>query len=140
MESVKKIVLTEEATATGGRDGHVTSKSGMIDLNTKMPTSEGWETGKFTNPEELFASCYATCFDGALHAVADSKSMSVDCKTTVKVHFGKTQNGFGISAHIIADINGVDQAQAQELLEAAHQVCPYSKATRGNIEVTISLA
>ncbi len=139
MEEVKKVVLSEQATASGGRNGHVTSHSGMIDLDTKMPTEDNWVPGKFTNPEELFASCYAACFDGAVHAVAQAKGESIQSATTVTIHFGKTASGFGIGAEIVSDIQGVDSEKAKEIQEAAHQMCPYSKATRGNIEVNLSL-
>lgn len=141
MEQVKKVLFTDSATAVGGREGKVKSKNGTINLDVLMPIADAYEPGKHTNPEELFAATYASCFDGAIGAVAKSEGVEVEStETTVDVDFGKTESGFGIAAKITAKINGVDRETAQQLLDKAHQVCPYSKATRGNIQVDLELA
>lgn len=141
MADLQKVLFTDSATASGGREGKVKSENGTIDLNILMPIADDYEAGKHSNPEELFAAAYASCFDGAIGAVAKSEGVDIDSTTTtVAVDFGKMANGFGIAAKITAEINGVDRETAQSLLEKAHQVCPYSKATRGNINVELELA
>lgn len=140
MSELKKTLFTDSATATGGREGKVKSESGSFQLNIAMPIAEGYQKGTHTNPEELFAAAYAACFDGAIGAVAQGEGLEVTTSTTVDVSFGKTNDGFGIAALITAKIDGVDQAVAQDLLQKAHQICPYSKATRGNIKVDLRLA
>lgn len=139
MEEVKKVLFSDKANATGGRKGHVKSEHGTIDVDTMMPMEEAWEAGKHSNPEELFAAAYAVCFDGAINAVAAAGNHEVTSETTVEVDFGKTSGGFGIGARIFSKIDGVDRETAQDLLEKAHQVCPYSKATKGNIVVEVTL-
>jgi len=141
MEEVKKVMFTETATASGGREGKVKSEKGTIDYDVLMPMAENYQSGKHTNPEELFAGAYASCFDGAIRAVAENGDVKIDdSETTVEVSFGKTGDGFGLSAKIRSAIHGVDEATAKDLLEKAHQICPYSKATRGNIHVDVGLA
>jgi Ohr subfamily peroxiredoxin len=136
-------VYTASATATGdGRNGHVRSSDGVLDFDLAVPKEMGGPGGALPNPEELFAAGYAACFHGALKAVARSKKITLtDTAITVDVGIGPNgQGGFQLQATIEAEIPGVDQATAQELLDAAHQVCPYSNATRGNIEVNLNLA
>ncbi|YAL83954.1 organic hydroperoxide resistance protein [Dermacoccaceae bacterium W4C1] len=136
-------VVTDElynisATAQGGREGKVRSEDGVIDLPLGKP---GSKSNPKANPETLFAAGYASCFSGALNAVAGQQGLDTsDSTVTATVHFGKTETGFGLGVELKAQIPGVDPATAQELLEKAHQMCPYSKATRGNIEVTVGLA
>lgn len=140
MAELKKVLFTDSATASNGREGHVKSKEGTIDLDVLMPIADGHEPGKHTNPEELFAAAYASCFDGAVNAVADAEGIDIDgSETTVEVDFGKQGDGFGLAARIKTNVKGVDEATAQKLVEKAHQVCPYSKATRGNINVEIGI-
>ncbi|MFZ4453301.1 organic hydroperoxide resistance protein [Salibacterium aidingense] len=130
-------IFTAKATAQGGRDGHVKSEDGLIDLNLVTPGS-GSETG--SNPEQLFAAGYSACYDGALNLVAKNQNKDIDSKVTGEVSLleDKNDNGFKIGVELNVEINGVSQEEAEELTTAAHQVCPYSKATRGNIEVKIN--
>ena len=140
MANLKKVLFTDSATATGGREGHVKSKNGTIDADVLMPIEDGYEPGKQTNPEELFAAAYASCFDGAIGAHAQNQDIEIDgSETTVEVDFGKTNDGFGLGVRIVSDIKGVDKNVAKDLMEKAHQTCPYSKATRGNINVTLDV-
>ncbi|MGI5128650.1 organic hydroperoxide resistance protein [Pseudonocardia sp. CA-107938] len=132
-------IYTASATSTGGgRDGHVRSSDGFIDNDVKMPPALGGPGGA-TNPEELFAAAYATCFHGALRLVAGKQKVAVPADATVEVAvgIGPDDTSFAVDASITATLPGLDQATADQLVEAAHQVCPYSKATRGNIEVTL---
>jgi lipoyl-dependent peroxiredoxin len=136
-------VYTASATATGdGRNGHVRSIDGVIDFDLAVPKEMGGPGGALPNPEELFAAGYAACFHSALKAVARSKKITLtDTAITVDVGIGPNgQGGFQLQATIEAEVPGVDEAVARELLEGAHQVCPYSNATRGNIEVNLNLA
>ena len=138
LESLSEVVYTTAATAKGGREGTVQSEDGVIDLPLGKP---GSTANPKANPETLFAAGYSACFSGALNAVAKQDGVDVSESTvTAKVSFGKTASGFGIAVDLVADIPGVDAAKAAELLEKAHQLCPYSKATRGNIDVTVSTA
>jgi osmotically inducible protein OsmC len=136
-----EVLYNTESTATGGgRDGHVKSDDGRIDLETRPPKVVGG-SGEGTNPEQLFAAGYAACFLGALRLVAGQAKVKLDDATsvTVGVGFGKdSAGGFGINANIVGYLPGVDQSVADGLVEQAHQVCPYSKATRGNIDVGLS--
>ena len=136
-----EVVFTAESTATGGgRDGHVKSGDGRIDLDTRPPQAMGG-SGEGTNPEQLFSAGYAACFLGALRLVARNNKVELDDATgiTAQVGFGKdSAGGFGINAHLIGYLPGVEQGAADDLMTKAHQVCPYSKATRGNIDVTLS--
>ena len=134
-------VYTAESTATGGgRDGHVKSADGKIDLENRPPKEMGG-SGEGVNPELLFSAGYATCFLGALQLVARTEKIAIDSASgiTAQIGFGKdSEGGFGINAHLIGYLPGLEQSAAEELMEKAHGVCPYSKATRGNIEVELS--
>jgi Ohr subfamily peroxiredoxin len=136
-----EVVFTAESTATGGgRDGHVKSSDGRIDLDTRMPKEAGGN-GEGTNPEQLFSAGYAACFLGALRLVARNGKIDLDDATgiTAQVGFGKDPaGGFAINANLIGYLPGLEQGAADDLMNQAHQVCPYSKATRGNIDVTLS--
>ena len=136
-----EVVFTAESTASGGgRDGHVKSSDGRIDLDTRPPKEAGG-SGEGTNPEQLFSAGYAACFLGALRLVARNNDIKLDDATgiTAQVGFGKDpEGGFGINAHLIGYLPGLEQSAADDLMNKAHQVCPYSKATRGNIDVTLS--
>jgi lipoyl-dependent peroxiredoxin len=135
------VVYTAESTATGGgRDGHVKSSDDKIDLETRPPKEMGG-SGEGVNPELLFSAGYAACFLGALRLVARNNKMELDDATgiTAQIGFGKdSEGGFGLTAHLIGYLPGLDQSQADDLMQKAHQVCPYSKATRGNIDVELS--
>lgn len=129
-------IYTAESTATGGgRDGHVTSSDGLIDMDTRMPTAMGGD-GKGVNPELLFSAGYAACFLGALRLVAKNSGVRLDDATgvTVRVGIGKDDTSFGLSTEIIGYLPGLPKDTAEDLMDQANQVCPYSKATRGNIE------
>jgi osmotically inducible protein OsmC len=131
-----KVLYTTSASAHGGRAGHVTSTDGVIDLDLAQP---GTATKPTANPETLFASGYAACFQGALANRAKTQGIDTSGSTvTAAVSFGTTDDGgVGLAVELTVEIPGVDPAKAQELAELAHGFCPYSKATRGNIVVTI---
>jgi osmotically inducible protein OsmC len=134
-------IYTAESTATGGgRDGHVKSSDGRLDFDTRPPKEMGG-SGEGTNPEQLFSAGYAACFLGALRLVAGKAKVKLDDATgvTVQIGIGKTpEGGFGLIATIIAYLPGLEQEVADDLVEQAHEVCPYSNATRGNIDVDLS--
>jgi Ohr subfamily peroxiredoxin len=133
-----KIVYTARASVTGGRNGHATTEDGILDLDLTAPKETGGP-GTGTNPEQLFAVGYGACFQGALGLVA--KKAGIDASGSeldIAIGFGPEGESFAITADISVRIPGVDDAKAQELVEAAHQVCPYSKATRGNVPVTLT--
>lgn len=131
-------LYTTTATATGGRSGKVTSADGIIDLNLAMPKELGGP-GNAANPETLFASGYAACFQGALGLVARNQKVALPANNTVSVTIGigKDETSFGLNGVIKVSLPGMDKAQAEALVQAAHQVCPYSKATRGNMDVKL---
>ena len=137
-------LYTASATATGdGRNGHVRSADGVLDFDLAIPKEMGGPGGALTNPEQLFAAGYAACFHSALKIVAAKQKITLtDTAITVDAGIGPSTAGpgFGLTVTIEAEIPGVDPAVAKGLLDAAHQVCPYSNATRGNVEVTITLA
>lgn len=135
-EAIKDVSYTTSATATGGRQGSVRSEDGVLDLPLGKA---GSTTVPKANPETLFAAGYAACFSGALNAIARKRGLDTSASTvTAEVTFGSTDTGFGLAVALVADIPGVEPEKAHELLEAAHEACPYSKATRGNIEVTVT--
>lgn len=136
-----QILYTGHATATGGREGTARSSDGSFDIKLTTPKELGGNGAFGVNPEQLFAAGYAACFIGALKFVAGQKKMSLaaDTKIESSVGIGPIPNGFGIQVVMNIHIPGVDRAQAQALVDAAHQVCPYSNATRGNIEVTLNV-
>ena len=132
-------IYTAESTATGGgRDGHVKSTDGRIDLDTRPPKEMGG-SGEGVNPELLFSAGYAACFLGALRLVAKNTGVTLDDATgvTVKVGIGKDTTSYGLITEIIGYLPGLQQADAEDLMQKANQVCPYSKATRGNVEATL---
>lgn len=133
-----KVAYTTSATARGGRAGHVRSADGVLDLDTAQP---GTSKEPKANPETLFAAGYAACFQSALGLKARAKGVDTSESTvTAEVSFGPSDDGgFGLAVELQVNIPGVDAAQALELVEEAHQVCPYSKATRGNINVTLTV-
>jgi osmotically inducible protein OsmC len=135
------VIFTSTSTATGGgRNGHVKSSTGRIDLETRHPKEMGG-TGEGTNPEELFSAGYAACFLGALRLVAGNNKIDLDDATdvTVEVGFGKDPaGGFGLTGTIVGYLPGLEQSAADDLIQQAHQVCPYSKATRGNVAIDVS--
>ncbi|MFF5444781.1 organic hydroperoxide resistance protein [Streptomyces sp. NPDC012888] len=134
------VLYTAVATAENGRDGRVASDDGQLDVVVNPPKEMGG-SGAGTNPEQLFAAGYSACFQGALGVVARNENADISGATvTAEVGIGKNDDGFGIIVKITASIPAVDQERAKDLVEKAHQVCPYSKATRGNITVELSVA
>jgi lipoyl-dependent peroxiredoxin len=134
-------LYTAAATSTGGgRDGHVRSTDGFIDLGVAPPKEIGGRGGA-TNPEQLFAAGFAACFHSALQAVARQRKLELGSSSvTAAVDLGREGEGFGLAVTLEADLPDVDEGTAAELLDTAHAVCPYSNATRGNIEVTVRRA
>ncbi|MGP3925509.1 MULTISPECIES: organic hydroperoxide resistance protein [unclassified Streptomyces] len=134
------VLYTAVATAENGRDGRVASDDGNLDVVVNPPKELGG-SGAGTNPEQLFAAGYGACFQGALGVVARREKADISgSRVTTKVGLGKTEaGGFGIEVAIEVSIPNVDRATAEQLVEAAHQVCPYSNATRGNIRVDLSV-
>ena len=141
MTKLEKVLYTAHATATGGRDGRARSSDGRIDVVLKPPKEMGG-TGEGVNPEQLFAAGYSACFIGAIKFVAGQQKVAVPADTSIEgsVGIGPIATGFGLQVELKVSMPGVDRAVAQSLIEKAHQVCPYSNATRGNIEVKLSLA
>jgi len=136
-----KVLYTAEALATGeGRNGHVRSTDGRVDLDVAVPKEMGG-SGDGSNPEQLFAAGYAACFHSALLGVARQRKVSVaDSAIGASFSIGPLDaGGYTLAVHLEASLPGVERAVAQELVEAAHQVCPYSNATRGNIDVTVAV-
>jgi Ohr subfamily peroxiredoxin len=136
-------VYTASATATGdGRGGRTRSSDGVLDLDLAVPKEMGGPGGALTNPEQLFAAGYAACFHSALKIVAGKRKITLtDTAITVDVGIGPNGSGsFGLQIAIEAELPGLDEATAKSLLDQAHQVCPYSNATRGNVEVTFVVA
>ncbi|PCG09608.1 organic hydroperoxide resistance protein [Sphingomonas ginsenosidimutans] len=132
-----------QATATGGRDGHARSQDGVLDVALSTPKELGGAGGAGTNPEQLFAAGYSACFIGALKVAGQQLKVKVPDDVAVHATVGigpRSQGGFGITADLAVDLPGVDREQAQQLVDAAHQICPYSNATRGNVDVTLTLA
>jgi Ohr subfamily peroxiredoxin len=135
------VLYTATATATGdGRNGHARSEDGFVDLDLRIPTEMGGQGGA-ANPEELFAAGYAACFHSALKLVAGQRKLDVTgTEVSASIGIGPLDNsGFGLTAALVVYAPKLDKATAQSLTEAAHQVCPYSNATRGNIEVDLSV-
>ncbi len=137
-EAVREVSYTTSARATGGRGGSVHSEDGVVDLLLGKP---GSVANPKANPETLFAAGFAACFSSSLNAVGRRQGLDVSSSSvTATVSLGATDSGFGLAVEIVADLPGLDAEVAQRLVDAAHQVCPYSKATRGNIEVTVRAA
>ena len=130
-----------QARAVGGRAGHVESQDGLLSLDLALPREMGGKGGG-TNPEQLFAAGYSACFIGALKFVASQKKQALpaDASITGKVGIGQIPGGFGLEVELNISLPGLDQDSAQALVDAAHQVCPYSNATRGNIDVRLNVS
>jgi osmotically inducible protein OsmC len=134
---LEKVLYTAHAHTTGGRDGKSKTDDGRLDVTLSSPGTSG--TG--TNPEQLFAAGYSACFIGAMRAVGGMKKIDIpaDLSIDASVDLGKIPAGYGIAVRLDVTLPGMDRVAAQELIDAAHQVCPYSNATRGNIDVIITL-
>ena len=131
-------IYTASVTAKGGRDGHIKSSDGTIEFDLRKPREMGGQGGA-TNPEQLFAAAWGPCYLGALGSVAAHDGVDVS-EATVEVHvsFNKADNSFVLSADLDVHIPGITTEEAQKLADKAHRACPYSKATRGNIETRVT--
>lgn len=138
-----KAIYSATATSTGGRDGRSTSSDNKLDISLSTPKELGGAGGEGTNPEQLFAAGYSACFIGALKLVASQQQIKVpdDINVTATVGIGENTKGegFTVSANLEINIPGFEKDVVEQLAEAAHKVCPYSNATRGNIDVIISV-
>lgn len=139
--SVEKILYRAHAKATGGRDGKAVSSDGVLDIKLTTPKELGGGGGAGTNPEQLFAAGYAACFIGAIRFVAGQKKIKLPAEVSIdsSVGIGPIPNGFGIEVALHVNLPGMERADAERLVADAHQVCPYSNATRNNIDVTLTV-
>ena len=138
MTTLDKVLYTARAQTTGGRDGASRTDDGRLDVKLSSPGTSG--TG--TNPEQLFAAGYSACFIGALKAVGGMQKIAIpqDVAVDAEVDLGPITGGYGIAVRLTVHLPGMERAAAQALVDTAHKVCPYSNATRGNIDVTLTLA
>lgn len=138
--SIEKVVYRASAKATGGRDGRAVSSDNILDVKLAVPREMGGAGGG-TNPEQLFAAGYSACFLGAMKFVANRDKLSIPADVSVEgeVGIGAIPTGFGIEVELKISLPGLSREQAQELVDRAHIVCPYSNATRGNIDVTLTV-
>lgn len=136
-----KILYTAHAHTTGGRDGRSVTDDNLLEVKLALPQSMGGD-GKGTNPEQLFAAGYSACFMSALKHVASQKKVKMPAEASIdaSVAIGPIPGGFGLAVKMVVNLPGVDHEEAKSLVDAAHQVCPYSNATRGNIVVDLSVA
>ena len=135
-----KALYTAVATATGGQKRKVTSDNGVLSLELRSPKALGGANDDYTNPEQLFAAGYAACFDSALGLVLRQSKLRATTAVTAEVSLGENgEGGFGLAVKLRVEVDGIDREAAQQAMERAHQVCPYSNATRGNIDVTLEL-
>jgi osmotically inducible protein OsmC len=141
MNKIENVLYRAQATATGGREGRAVSSDQVLDIQLSTPKELGGGGGPGTNPEQLFAAGYSACFLGAMKFVAGQQKKALPADTTVtgKVGIGVIPQGFGIEVDLAISIPGMARADAEALVQAAHGVCPYSNATRGNIEVRLSV-
>jgi lipoyl-dependent peroxiredoxin len=138
---IEKVVYRAQATATGGRDGRAVSSDKILDVKLTTPKELGGGGGDGTNPEQLFAAGYAACFIGAMKFVAMQKKMALPSDTSIDsaVGIGQIPGGFGIEVDLKVRLPGMAKAEAEALVQAAHKVCPYSNATRNNVDVRLSV-
>ena len=139
--SIEKILYTATATASGGREGQATSSDGVLDVKLTTPRELGGAGGEATNPEQLFAAGYAACFENAVRYIAGQQKIPLKgaaVTATVELH-PRAEGGFKLGVALDAETQGLDQAAAEALVAAAHQVCPYSNAIRGNVDVALSV-
>lgn len=139
--SIEKVLYRAKASATGGRDGRATSSDGVLDIKLTTPKELGGAGGDGTNPEQLFAAGYSACFLGAMKFVAGQQKLQLpaDTQVTGQVGIGPIPTGFGIEVALSISIPGLARADAEALVQKAHIVCPYSNATRNNIDVTLTV-
>lgn len=143
--AIDKALYTAQATSTGGRTGTTESSDGKIKLQLSTPKELGGDSGPGTNPEQLFAAGYSACFIGAMKAVAGMQKIKLPAEVSIKadVSIGPMTGkpgAFGIAVAMVVSVPGMDKAAAEALVKTAHEVCPYSNATRGNVDVALSVA
>ena len=141
MMTPEKILYEAEVTATGGRDGKAASSDGLLSVSLSVPKSLGGPGGEGTNPEQLFAAGYAACFLGAVKLVARTRKVvpSAEPSVTAKVAMGPVAVGYALAVELKVNLPGVEKAVAGEIVAGAHERCPYSNATRGNIAVKLTV-
>jgi osmotically inducible protein OsmC len=141
MMKPEKILYDTEATATGGRDGKATSVDGLLSVSLSLPKSLGGPGGEGTNPEQLFAAGYAACFLGAVKLVARTREVapSAEPSVTAKVAMGPVAVGYALAVELKVSLPGIEKSVAEQVVAGAHERCPYSNATRGNIEVKLTV-
>ena len=139
--SIEKVLYRAKATATGGRDGRAKSSDGVLDIKLTTPKELGGAGAEGTNPEQLFAAGYSACFIGAMKFVAGQQKLQLpaDTQVTGQVGIGPIPSGFGIEVELSISIPGMARADAEALVQKAHIVCPYSNATRNNIDVKLTV-
>ena len=139
--SLEKVLYSATATATGGRDGRAVSSDNVLNVQLSTPRELGGAGGPGTNPEQMFAAGYSACFIGAMKAVAAREKITLPADVSIegRVGIGPIPNGFGIEAELKISLPGMERDAAEALVAKAHQVCPYSNATRGNIDVTLTV-
>ena len=140
--SIEKVLYTAHAKATGGRDGRAVSSDNVLDVKLTTPKELGGAGGVGTNPEQLFAAGYSACFIGAMRFVAGQQKIALPADTSIEgsVGIGQIPAGFGIEVELKIHVPGLPREQVEALVQKAHQVCPYSNATRGNIDVKLTVA
>jgi len=141
MRNQPEILYTAEATATGGREGHARTSDGRVDVDLDVPSEMGGKGGPGTNPEQLFAAGYAACFQSALIRIAFGRKLDLTgSRVTARVGIGPVnEGGFGLAAALDLDAPQIDHDEAFDLMRRAHEACPYSRATRGNIAVSLTV-
>lgn len=139
--SIATVLYRAQAKATGGREGQASSNDNALKVQLSTPRELGGAGGPGTNPEQLFAAGYSACFIGAMKFVAGQQKIALPADTSIEglVGIGQIPQGFGIEVELKISIPGMPREQAEALVEKAHQVCPYSNATRGNIDVTLTV-
>lgn len=140
--SLEKVLYTATATSTGGREGSTKSSDGVLDVKLTTPKELGGNGAVGTNPEQLFAAGYSACFIGAMKVAAGKLKVSLPAETsiTAQVGIGPVPQGFSIEVTLSIKVPGVDRETAQQVVDEAHKICPYSNATRGNIDVNLKVA
>ncbi len=141
MASPEKVLYTAHSTATGGRDGRASSSDGVLNVQLSTPKELGGAGGPGTNPEQMFAAGYSACFIGALKFVAGKAKVALPAETSITGHvgIGPIPTGFALKVDLDISVPGLPKEQVKQLVDAAHRVCPYSNATRGNIDVTLNV-
>ncbi|MFZ6817660.1 organic hydroperoxide resistance protein [Undibacterium sp. Ji22W] len=138
-----QVLYTARATATGGREGRADSDDQRLSISLSTPKELGGSGGSGTNPEQLFAAGYSACFIGAMKVVASAAKQALPADTSVTGEVGigpNGQGGFGLKVSLTVSLPGLDRSVAETIINKAHEVCPYSNATKGNIEVDLKLA